>query len=360
MKRAFRASSSAPSCHASRPISFKMNPADPASFNHRTERLTTGRTYHFVDERPANYSDYQSATAVPTILCIHGFPDIWYGWRYQIGPWVRAGYRVVVPDMLGYGGTDKPLAAEEYSIKKLCGDLAALLNVIGVSKAIVIGHDWGSHIAGRFALWHPDRLLALGMLSVAFTPPNKQYLSLEDVVKKVPNYAYQLYFANPDSTKEIEANLERFLRIVFAMEVPQINTILDGNMREVILNPGVTRPPGLKPPLTNDELQYVVSQMRNMNGPLSYYRTTKIQFEDEQAAQLPGHLPATLPVLLIWGADDPTVASGPVSRMREVTPRFEEIKLPGRHWIMAQARDEVTEAVLRWLAKLDVGAVSKL
>jgi soluble epoxide hydrolase / lipid-phosphate phosphatase len=61
-----------------------------------------------------------------------------YGWRYQIGPWVRAGYRVVVPDMLGYGGTDKPLGAEEYSTKKLCADLAALLNVIRVPKAVSV------------------------------------------------------------------------------------------------------------------------------------------------------------------------------------------------------------------------------
>ena len=49
---------------------------------------------------------------------------------------MHAGYRVVVPDMLGYGGTDKPLAAEEYSTKKLCADLAALLDVVGVSKAV--------------------------------------------------------------------------------------------------------------------------------------------------------------------------------------------------------------------------------
>jgi len=73
----------------------------------------------------------------------------------------------------------------------------------------VIGHDWGSYIAGRFALWHPDRLLALGLLSVPFTPPTKRYNSLEDAVRKVPNYAYQLYFANPESTKEIEVNVRR-------------------------------------------------------------------------------------------------------------------------------------------------------
>jgi len=166
---------------------------------------------------------------------------------------VRAGYRVVVPDMLGYGGTDKPLAAEEYSTKKLCADLAALLDVVGVSKAITIGHDWGAYTAGRFALWHPERVLALGMLSVPFTPPTKQYYSLEDVVKKIPNYEYQLYFANPESTKEIEAKLERFLRLIFVIEVlPGINTMTGGNMREAIVNDGVTRRPTSVPPLTND------------------------------------------------------------------------------------------------------------
>jgi soluble epoxide hydrolase / lipid-phosphate phosphatase len=49
---------------------------------------------------------------------------------------VHAGYRVIVPDMLGYGGTDKPLDVEEYSTQKLCADLAALLDVVGVSKAV--------------------------------------------------------------------------------------------------------------------------------------------------------------------------------------------------------------------------------
>ena len=52
---------------------------------------------------------------------------------------MRAGYRVLAPDMLGYGGTDKPLDAEEYSTKKLCADLAALLDVVGVSRAVSLG-----------------------------------------------------------------------------------------------------------------------------------------------------------------------------------------------------------------------------
>ncbi len=53
-----------------------MDPKEPESFNHRTEQLSTGRTYHFVDQQPVSYSDNKSAV-VQTILCVHGFPDIW-------------------------------------------------------------------------------------------------------------------------------------------------------------------------------------------------------------------------------------------------------------------------------------------
>ena len=53
---------------------------------------------------------------------------------------MHAGYRVLAPDMLGYGGTDKPLDAEEYSTKKLCADLAALLEIVGVSRAVSSGN----------------------------------------------------------------------------------------------------------------------------------------------------------------------------------------------------------------------------
>jgi len=109
-----------------------MDPHNPASFDHRTELLSTGRTYHFVDQLPDNYD----LKTTPTLLCIHGFPDLWYGWRYQIGPWCRGGNRVVVPDMLGYGSTDMPLDSKEYSTKRLANDLAALLDLLSVQKAV--------------------------------------------------------------------------------------------------------------------------------------------------------------------------------------------------------------------------------
>ena len=97
---------------------------------HHQTCLSTGRSYHYVDQKPRQN---QHGT---TLLCLHGFPDLWYGWRHQIRPWVEAGYRVIVPDMLGYGKTDMPSEASAYSTKRLCDDLAALLDHVGVQKAV--------------------------------------------------------------------------------------------------------------------------------------------------------------------------------------------------------------------------------
>lgn len=82
-----------------------------------------------------------------------------YGWRYQIGPWVKRGWRVIVPDTLGYGGTSKPTELSKYSTRSICRELIELLDFNDVHhKVVVVGHDWGSEIAWRFCLWHPERV----------------------------------------------------------------------------------------------------------------------------------------------------------------------------------------------------------
>ena len=84
-------------------------------------------------------------------------------------------------DKLGYGGSDKPGDAVHYTPRRICDDIAALMDLLQLPKAVsprcsqllfernspwrrsqvIIGHDWGCFMASRFALWHPDRLLAL-------------------------------------------------------------------------------------------------------------------------------------------------------------------------------------------------------
>ncbi|KAF8915443.1 epoxide hydrolase [Mucidula mucida] len=314
---------------------MSMDPKNPNSFCLREISLTTGRDYQFVDEVPDNYSD---TAYTPTLLCLHGFPDLWYGWRHQIGPWVRSGYRVVVPTMLGYGETDKPSSPAEYTMKKLCADLVALLDFLNIEKPVVIGHDWGAYTAARFALWHPSRLNALVIMSVPYIPPSREHVSIHEIAKRVPKLRYQAYFSDPNFTPQVEEMLAPFLKMVWS--VPGTN-------------PGLNKVPLL---LTPEEFSYYHNELKKgMNGPLNYYRTDKLRHDEEKAAGLPSHLRDDLPVLFLWGTKDPTTVASSIAKAHKFIPRLQDIALEGKgHWIQVEAKEEVTRQVLTWLDTLSL------
>ncbi len=105
----------------------------------------------------------------PVVLC-HGFPELAFSWRHQIPALTAAGYRVLAPDMRGYGESSAPPGVEDYDIVSLCGDMRGLLDAVGEQQAIFVGHDWGSNVAWQMAAIHPERVRAVAGLSVPFVP----------------------------------------------------------------------------------------------------------------------------------------------------------------------------------------------
>lgn len=253
--------------------------------------------------------------------------------------------------MLGYGKTDMPTETSAYSPKNLCNDLAALLDHIGVSKAVVIGHDWGAFIGARFALWHPDRLLSLAILSVPYAPPRTQYFPLEQVVKLYPPFGYQLYFASEESAAEIEAHLPTLFYSLYRTPNARINAMLQvGRLREVLLNAPITE--GCL--LNEKEIAYYLSNYeRGMIGPLSYYRTTQIRFEEELAASLPSKPRIEVPVLFIGGAQDRTCPQSAIESQRALIDKITVVLLQEKgHWLMLEAPETITTEILFWLKGL--------
>jgi len=100
------------------------------------------------------------------VLLLHGFPDTADLWRHQVDPLVEAGYRVLVPDMRGYGRSSKPDAISNYTIAELVGDVVAILDAAGVSRVHLVGHDWGANVAWATATFFPDRIASLAAFSV--------------------------------------------------------------------------------------------------------------------------------------------------------------------------------------------------
>ena len=90
----------------------------------------------------------------PLMVFLHGFPEFWYSWRHQI-PFFEKRFKVVAPDLRGYGETDKPQDVREYRIDKLVTDVVELIHSFGKEKAIIVGHDWGGIIGWSVAMIAP-------------------------------------------------------------------------------------------------------------------------------------------------------------------------------------------------------------
>jgi len=100
------------------------------------------------------------------VVLLHGFPDSGRLWRNQVPALVEGGFQTIVPDLRGYGNSDKPTDVDAYSLPFLAGDVLAVLDKLGVERAHVIGHDWGAALAWGIASLAPDRTDHLVALSV--------------------------------------------------------------------------------------------------------------------------------------------------------------------------------------------------
>jgi pimeloyl-ACP methyl ester carboxylesterase len=100
------------------------------------------------------------------VVLLHGFPDTGRMWDRVVPGLVDAGFRCIVPDLRGYGGSDKPDDTGLYAIPFLAGDVLGLLDHLGLDKAHVVGHDWGSALAWATAAFAPERVDHLVAVSV--------------------------------------------------------------------------------------------------------------------------------------------------------------------------------------------------
>ena len=111
-------------------------------------------------------TEYEVSGAGRPVVLLHGFPDTGRLWRHQAPVLAEAGFQVIVPDLRGYGRSDKPEAVGAYSIPVLARDVMAILAAQGIGRAHVVGHDWGAALAWAMASFAPGNVDHLVVLSV--------------------------------------------------------------------------------------------------------------------------------------------------------------------------------------------------
>lgn len=125
---------------------------------HLQKLVVSGGTIAYLDEGPRD--------GIPIVL-VHGMPTSSWLYRNIADSLVGNGFRVIAPDLLGFGASDKPKGHEIYSTKNQSKRIVELLNHLAISKAIFVGHDLGGPWVFEIADWEPERIAGLVILNTS-------------------------------------------------------------------------------------------------------------------------------------------------------------------------------------------------
>jgi pimeloyl-ACP methyl ester carboxylesterase len=251
----------------------------------------------------------------PPVLLLHGFPDSSYVWRHQIPALVGAGRRVIAPDLRGFGQSDRPEGVEEYAMRRLVGDVIAVLDGLGILRADVVGHDYGAALAWVVAARVADRVERLVALSVGH-PNTYRRMPVEEREK----WWYQLFFLFEGVAEE--ALMEADWRLMREF------TRGDGDLERWVVDLG--RPGAL-------------------TAALNWYRANS-RPERDVGPRAPFPTVAA-PTLGIWSSRDNYLAERPMLESAEhVTGPWRYERIEGAsHWLQLDAPERVNELLLEFL-----------
>ncbi len=249
------------------------------------------------------------------VLLLHGFPDTGRLWRHQVPALAGAGFCVIVPDLRGYGRSDKPEAIEAYSLPLLAGDVMAILAELNIAKAHVAGHDWGAALGWALASLAPEKVDHLAALSVGNPVTFRRTLAQRE------KSWYMLLFQFPGIaerwlTEDNWANFRTWAR----------HPDTDGVIADLEANGSLT-------------------------PALNWYRAN---VPPESWAGPPPQLPPVqAPTMGIWSTGDIALTEVQMTDSAENVAgpwRYERLDGPG-HWLQLDAPDQVNALLLDFLPR---------
>jgi epoxide hydrolase 4 len=262
-------------------------------------------------------------------LCLHGFPESSFSWRYQMPLLARLGYLAWAPDLRGYGRSSRPLGVSAYAIEILEEDVAALIEASGAKHVVLIGHDWGALIAWNYAMY--------GRL-----PIDKL------VIMNVPHPA--LAQKGLRTARQLAKSW-----YIFFFQLPRMpEWLLARNGHAAIA--GMFRGMAVDKSRFPDEVLQVYREAAAQPGALTamvnYYRAL---LRGLRRGRLRGTPRIMIPTLMIWGEEDSALGKeltvGTEEYAGDLTLRY----LPRvSHWVQQEAPETVNAMLEAWLLGRDV------
>ena len=258
--------------------------------------------------------------ADPVVL-LHGWPQHWYAWRKLIGPLAEQ-YRVIAPDLRGFGWTDAPRGSYLKSV--LAADVVALLDVLGLERVRLAGHDWGGFAGFLVCIEAPERVshyAAAGMIH----PWVRAEGGIGERLGQLMRVAYQFVIASPVLGGTVVRRVPAFTRLV--------------------LEKGARRAAW-----AGDEIETFVEQWAEPDRAAATVAVYRSFLTKELPAMAKGSYRKDgmeTPAVLLVGEHDPVVRANRLGGYERLAPnlRIETVAGTG-HWIPEEAPEEMLEQML--------------
>jgi len=258
----------------------------------------------------------------PLVILLHGFPEFWYGWKKQISPLAKVGFRVVAPDQRGYNLSDKPPAVSDYCLDHLAADVVGLIDAFGREQATIVGHDWGAIVAWAVAAMQPQRVAKLAILNGPYP------------------------WAGIRAVRRDPSQLLRSQYISF-FQLPGLPEALLRNDNWALLITSLQRMsrPGAFNEIDFEEYRSAWWRRGAMPAMLNWYRAMV-----RRPAKLPWKPHIQPPTLILWGKDDMALSPATADLSLEMCDHGRLEFLQAGHFVQHELPDVVTQRLIEFLS----------
>jgi soluble epoxide hydrolase/lipid-phosphate phosphatase len=318
------------------------------------------------------YYEGGSKDGTPLIF-IHGWPDIAESWKHQLSHFSEKSYRVIAPDMRGYGDSSAPSDKQAYSLEVLVAELVEFAAKLGVTKAVWVAHDWGCGAVNALAAHHPELFLGMVNLSVPYRSVERGLDFLKTTINRdiYPEdeyewgqWAYMRYYElHPEeSVKHFEEGIEVKTKLLYTRHKPE-NYGKPGPTSMTLKNGGWFQANGQPMQLPDIPLAYTVldeslyanllksHKTHGFFPPVAWYLNHGVNTEYAKSEKNGGVL--EFPVLYIDAKHDAICSPSTTPKFKEIMPEFARDltyeTIESGHWVQLEKPKEVIDALEKWL-----------
>ncbi len=335
--------------------------------------MDTGQICEGAVRTPRHLTSYLTAGPEdgPPVIFLHGWPELAISWRHQLPVFAALGFRVIAPDMRGYGRSQVHPTHEAYAQREIVCDMIELVDALGIAKPVWVGHDWGSAVVWGIASHHPERCLAVASLCVPYYGIERGLDSVLPLIDRTlyPEVEYpagqweymRFYEENfARACSVFDASPENLVRTLFRAGNPDNRgkpnaTALvrktGGWFGGADAAPDLPRDPSV---LTEADAAAYASALRRNGffGPDSWYMNHAANAAYAGEALNGSYL--DMPVLLLEAEYDYTcdcVGSRLAEPGRIYCRNLTTRQVPSGHWMAQERPREVNAHILNWIAR---------